>query len=248
MFTPVRKENVTDLIYNQMLDMIFSGEWMDGYHIPSEAALAKQFGVSRAPIREAIQRLNAMGVLVSQQGKGSFVSGSPSNDVFSIFLSILGSRDEKLRDLLEYRMLVEPYCAKVMAKNPSPAFLEELLTYAPDPDSEAFRIDQVFEKDILFHNAIIMNGSNSIFKFMQQYSRETMSKHVAFFSDLHKDPLRIGREHFRIYQAIAERDGEKAYDRMYKHLVYVLKIMLKEEERRRYARADGQAAGEEGGH
>lgn len=228
-FTPVRKENVTDMIYNQMLDMIFSGAWKDGYLIPSEATLAKQFGVSRAPIREALQRLNAMGVIVSQQGKGSFVSGSPSHDVFSIFLSILGSRDEELKDLLEYRLLVEPYCAKLVAKTASDEFLAELLTYAPDPEGEDFRLKEVFDKDILFHNAIIMNGNNSIFKFMQQYSMETMSKHVSYFAELHKDPLRIGREHHEIYLAIAAHDSERAYQVMYKHLVYVLKVMLNEE-------------------
>ena len=229
MITPIRKENMTDLVYNQMLDMIFTGAWKDGDLIPSETVLAKQFGVSRAPIREALQRLNAMGVVVSQQGKGSFVSGSPSKDVFSIFLSILSSKDKKLKDLLEYRLLVEPYCAKVMANNATQEFLEELLTYAPDPKSGAFHLDEVFDKDILFHNAIIMHGDNSIFKFMQQYSRETMSEHVAYFASLHKDPLRIGKEHFEIYQAIAAHDGEKAYNRMYRHLVYVLKTMLDDE-------------------
>lgn len=221
---------MTDLVYNQMLDMIFVGNWKDGDLLPSELMLAKQFGVSRAPIREALQRLNAMGVIVSQQGKGSFVSGSPSNDIFSIFLSILGSKDKKLKDLLEYRLLIEPYCAKVMANNATETFLKELVQYAPDLQSEEFHLDEVFDKDILFHNAIIMNCDNSIFKFMQQYSRDTMSAHVAFFSSLHKDPLRIGREHFEIYQAIAAHDGEKAYDKMYKHLVYVLKIMLERED------------------
>ena len=56
-----------------------------------------------------------------------------------------------------------------------------------------------------------------------------MTQHVSYFARLHKDPLRIGKEHFEIYRAIAAHDGEKAYDRMYRHLVYVLKVMLKDE-------------------
>lgn len=225
MIKPIKKENTTDMIYSQLLDMIFSGEWKEGYQIPSETELSTQFGVSRGPVREALQRLNAMGVIISQQGRGSFVSASPSPDIFNVFLSILGSKDAELRDLLEYRMLIEPYCAKTMAKSSDPEFLRELAKCAPDPDSADFCIDNVFKKDIDFHNLIIMRSNNSIFKFMQQYSRDTMSKHVSFFAQL-QDPLRIAREHYRIYTAIAENDSERAYKEMYSHLVYVLRILL----------------------
>ncbi len=88
MIKPIKKENTTDMIYSQLLDMIFSGEWKEGYQIPSETELSTQFGVSRGPVREALQRLNAMGVIISQQGRGSFVSASPWPEFFNVFLSI----------------------------------------------------------------------------------------------------------------------------------------------------------------
>ena len=56
MITPIKKENATDQIYMQLLDMIFTGSWSAGSKIPSEAELSKQFGVSRVPVREAPER------------------------------------------------------------------------------------------------------------------------------------------------------------------------------------------------
>ena len=117
MITPIKKENATDQIYMQLLDMIFTGSWSAGSKIPSEAELSKQFGVSRVPVREALQRLNAMGIITSQQGRGAFVNAAPSSDILSVYLAMLGNKDFELKDLLEYRMLVEPYCAKYMAAN-----------------------------------------------------------------------------------------------------------------------------------
>ena len=97
MITPIKKENATDQIYMQLLDMIFTGSWSAGSKIPSEAELSKQFGVSRVPVREALQRLNAMGIITSQQGRGAFVNAAPSSDILSVYLAMLGNKDFELK-------------------------------------------------------------------------------------------------------------------------------------------------------
>lgn len=144
MITPIKKENATDQIYMQLLDMIFTGSWSAGSKIPSEAELSKQFGVSRVPVREALQRLNAMGIITSQQGRGAFVNAAPSSDILSVYLAMLGNKDFELKDLLEYRMLVEPYCAKYMAANGTEDFFQNLLQYCPNPDGPDYNESRVF--------------------------------------------------------------------------------------------------------
>ena len=150
MITPIKKENATDQIYMQLLDMIFTGSWSAGSKIPSEAELSKQFGVSRVPVREALQRLNAMGIITSQQGRGAFVNAAPSSDILSVYLAMLGNKDFELKDLLEYRMLVEPYCAKYMAANGTEDFFQNLLQYCPNPDGPDYNESRVFQLDFKF--------------------------------------------------------------------------------------------------
>ena len=73
MLKPVNHNSASSQIYEQLLHYIISGEWPVGTRLPSEKDLAEQFGVSRVPIREALQRLRAIGVVRSLQGSGSFV-------------------------------------------------------------------------------------------------------------------------------------------------------------------------------
>ena len=77
MLKPVNHNSASSQIYEQLLHYIISGEWPVGTRLPSEKDLAEQFGVSRVPIREALQRLRAIGVVRSLQGSGSFVCGKP---------------------------------------------------------------------------------------------------------------------------------------------------------------------------
>lgn len=55
---------------------IIAGQWEPGDQIPSEEELAKEFGVSRATIREAVSLLTVQGYLVKRRGVGTFV-GQP---------------------------------------------------------------------------------------------------------------------------------------------------------------------------
>lgn len=61
-------------IINHITDKIERGEYKEGQKIPSEAALAKEFGVSRITVTNAIQRMVQEGTLYRQQGKGTFVA------------------------------------------------------------------------------------------------------------------------------------------------------------------------------
>ena len=51
MFTPVRTENVSDKVVDQILNRIQAGELCTGDRLPGERVLAEQFGVSRVPVR-----------------------------------------------------------------------------------------------------------------------------------------------------------------------------------------------------
>lgn len=57
---------------------IRSGEYPPGSRLPTWRELAERYGTSEEPVRTALRALSEEGWLESQQGKGTFVVGVPS--------------------------------------------------------------------------------------------------------------------------------------------------------------------------
>src|SRR5690606_25828684 len=68
------RAGLSDEVAQTLLEQIRNGNLPAGAKLPSEAALAEQFGVSRAVVREATAQLKSQGVVESRQGSGVYVS------------------------------------------------------------------------------------------------------------------------------------------------------------------------------
>lgn len=74
MFRPVQAVSNSRQVVEQVKKSIDDGTLAPGDRLPSERELALQFGVSRATVREAVQRLSTLGLLEVRQGVGTLVS------------------------------------------------------------------------------------------------------------------------------------------------------------------------------
>ncbi|MFA7109379.1 MAG: GntR family transcriptional regulator, partial [Sphaerochaetaceae bacterium] len=59
----ITKKNVTEEVFESLLQLIFKNTWVSGEKLPSEKSLCEQFDVSRITIRSALDRLNALGII-----------------------------------------------------------------------------------------------------------------------------------------------------------------------------------------
>ena len=69
----IKKKSTADLVCEKMKSMISNGTWQYYQKIPSESDLAEMFGVNRLTVRIALQRLNALGILDTRVGDGTYV-------------------------------------------------------------------------------------------------------------------------------------------------------------------------------
>ena len=77
-FEMVRKNKASELVAEQIIKQIRSGELVPGNQLPSQRELSELLGVGRSSVREAINALEVMGYLEVQQGKGtSRIIGMP---------------------------------------------------------------------------------------------------------------------------------------------------------------------------
>jgi GntR family transcriptional regulator len=71
-----------------MLEGVRAGEWGAGETLPNEFSLAARFDVSIGTIRRAVSELETIGVLVRQQGRGTFVAGTGNTALRDRFLRL----------------------------------------------------------------------------------------------------------------------------------------------------------------
>ena len=111
----IKKTSAADLVCRKMRELIVDGTWAINEKIPSEADLAENFGVNRLTVRIALQRLNALGVLETRVGEGTFVR-SFDFDKHLAEISDFYVNDKVMDDVLEFRGIIELAAAKLAVK------------------------------------------------------------------------------------------------------------------------------------
>lgn len=71
------RQRLPALLADELRTRIRAGEWVAGGRLPSEAELSAQYEVSRSTVRQALKSLEALGLVASRQGKGTFLSADP---------------------------------------------------------------------------------------------------------------------------------------------------------------------------
>lgn len=107
---------------------IVAGQFEEGSNLPTEGELMDRFGVSRAPVREAIRVLEVEGLVTTSQGarKGARVN-SPSARVAARHTALLLSRrGTSLYDLYVARLAIEPFAAGLLARSATPDKVAQL--------------------------------------------------------------------------------------------------------------------------
>ena len=165
MFEKVKKTRIYETIALQIKARIDSGELRRGDMLPSEADLAEQFGVSRGSIREALRMLEMLGLVESQTGKRTIVTGSLI-DTVSENLKSLGEVDSsEAMHLHEIRCIIEPGVAALAAMRASEEDIAQMQEYlkemrrAMEAGAPGFVCQDLANE---FHQAIASSVGNPI--------------------------------------------------------------------------------------
>ncbi|MEV6879958.1 FadR/GntR family transcriptional regulator [Amycolatopsis sp. NPDC051128] len=189
------------------------GEHAVGDKLPSEAALSKEFEVSRSVVREALRGLQALGMTESKSGKGTFVTatGPVENPTFGPYSA---------RDLIEVRRHVEIPVAGYAAVRRSQDDLDLLGHLVERMDAETDNTAWV-ALDSLFHITIAQASGNPVFGKVIEEIRDALARQSAFLNQLGDRRRQSNAEHREIVTAIAGGSESAAVAAMTAHLQYV---------------------------
>ena len=151
--------SLPDRIYAHVVEAILRGDFAPSNKLPTEGALASQFGVSRPTVREALSRLRSDGIIDSRRGAGSTVIRAPGTPVPATPIKSLAD----IERYYAFRSCIEMGAAAGAAEFHDASDLEELRT-AFDALTAAMESGQAgADEDVRFHLAIARASHNPFF-------------------------------------------------------------------------------------
>ena len=129
MIQPIEKKNVADEVFEKMLNMIIEGDWKKGEMIPSENELREAFSVSRSTVRQAVQRLSALGIVRSRQGKGTYVEQVDTSFYLNLLIPSLMLSGGDSISILEFTKSIQVECVRIVSQCASDEEIARLSDY-----------------------------------------------------------------------------------------------------------------------
>lgn len=216
-FLKIDRTTVTEQIINYINDQIESGAWPVGSKIKSEPELAEELGVSRSSIRVAVRQFIALGVLESIHGKGTFVCSNPKGITLFEKPVMTDAETANLWDVVEMRVLIEPYAAYCVAQKISPTGLQRLREYYEKMCQTSDNPELFFHYDQRFHETIVEElGNPYVERCLKELFASTFMTHVHIREQLGYKPGLY--YHRKILDAIEQKNSQQAYAIMNEHI------------------------------
>ncbi|RLV01498.1 GntR family transcriptional regulator [Streptomyces griseocarneus] len=203
----VKQPPAADRVYSHVKEAVLHRHY-EGGTLLTEGELAEVVGVSRTPVREALLRLEAEGLLKLYPKKGALVTAVSAQEV---------------ADVVETRLLVEKYTAAkaVPASEQLLTRLEELLDDMVR-QAEAGDLAAVSVSDRAFHAEIVSSAGNQILSRLYDQLRDRQLRMGV--AVMHAHPDRIAKnhaEHREILEALRSGDAHAATEIIDRHVSWV---------------------------
>ena len=208
-----------DRAADQILDMLISGGLNPGERLPPERELCVRLNVSRTVVREALNLLEARGLISIVHGRGAVVSGGNIGAVRDTLELLLRVRPKALWELLEIRNILEVEIAGLAAERAGEEDvsamriqLERMLASIDAPEG-------YIDADVEFHSLLARGARNEVLLTMLEPVVDLLraSRQVSA-SRRPGSALRAVGEHEEILRRVEVGDAEGARREMRAHL------------------------------
>lgn len=231
-YRKIRQPKLSDAIVEALENMILEGSLRPGEKLPAERELAKQFDVSRPSIREAIQALEAKGLLLRRQGGGTYVQEQLWQSLSDPVLELIANDPECQYDLLEFRHATEGMLAFYAAIRGTPADFEQI-RHAQQMIGQAQAGDALANeaKAIVELYKVIAEASHNVAMLHLVLSMSNLlEQNIAQNLELlyrHEGAVEMSKKHrSELIEAIVTRQSEKARNASNAHLAYIEEVLL----------------------
>jgi GntR family transcriptional regulator, transcriptional repressor for pyruvate dehydrogenase complex len=230
MFEEVRQSTVTQKIISQIRTAVLKGKLQPGDKLPSEKEMVEQFQVSKQSLREAIRALEHIGLVVVKKGigGGAFIVEVDPEIVKESLTNYLYFKSLSIENLSEFRKLIEPYAAAKVAENINAKQLQELnaLNHSAVDHLKNDRIVEAGQDELDFHRFIARETNNPLLYLIVDFTESMLEDFKRLFLPDKAFYKEVFEFHDRIFEAIRDRDGQRASAEMLAHIEQVARELL----------------------
>ena len=229
----VKAPKLSDVILARLEDMILEGSVQPGEKLPPERELAQQFDVSRPSLREAIQKLEAKGLVHRRQGGGTFVSDKILSGLSDPLFELMSQSNESQFDLLEFRHGIEGMSAYYAAMRGTSADFQEIQRRHDNIGNAQLENDYRQEAEAVFefylaicaasHNAVILHLARS----MASLLIDNIEQNLTILAKRPDIFAKIADYRTRLMDAIVSGQPQKAWGASHRHLAFIEEVLLK---------------------
>jgi DNA-binding FadR family transcriptional regulator len=225
LFTPIESKRTFEEISSKVKNLIFDGTLKPGDKLPSEQELAKQFGVGRQSVREALRLLELSGFVSIQKGYGGgpVVKDTISTQIRNLYLDAFRMEKITVEEFTSARSVIEK------------AILNEVIDKADESDIKGIRANLAEAEELIankkmatdenfdFHALLAKASKNKVFIILERsinaIHRNLRSRSTADY----KTTRNAVKAHQKILDAIINKDREKAIKLLDQHILDVMK-------------------------
>lgn len=205
-----------------LLKTDIASNYTAGQKLPSEKQLCEKFDVSRSVIREAISHLKSEGLVNAQQGRGVFVNEKGKQSSFKLETTQLNDAIG-IAQILELLVAIEGAAARLAAVRHNSEDLKKIKKALVSMEYAILHDRLGDEEDFQFHQAIVDATHNPHFialnAYLEQHVRSLIRRARSNTAQYHDNLIQyVQKEHLAIYQAIEEKNPEKAAQAAETHL------------------------------
>ena len=216
------KETTVDMVVSMLTERINSGEYSPGTRLPSERKLQEKFGVGRLALREALSRLNALGIIETSHGRGTFVLNHlQSSTLKNILIPHFALSDTKrLQELVDARAMIESEIAGLAARQHTIDDIRRLERIIEQDVDQSTPPELVAYLDLQFHQELALIVDNHFLVLMHEALTSHIRTFLNGFVKSSRNPMEVLQAHRPILEAIRRGDADDARRLVRLHITY----------------------------
>ncbi len=220
----IARQTTADLVVERIAQVIRERKLSAGERLPGEHELVEQLRVSRPVLREALARLQSMGLIDIQRGRGTFVGSATSlANCVRLLRSAVTISPQELRSYAELRSAIEVQAARQAAERATDDDIAELAAFVRRLDDDDLPYPEALELDFQFHRKVLEVAGNPLMQNLMEVIYEFVLTQMARTTPSPRDNQLGRRLHKAILTAVRNHDPDAAAKAMQQHMQAVLK-------------------------